>query len=200
MKYLVFLAAMLACAVPASAQFPNSCYNCFSDGTRLYCQLLAPSGGSSCEQPSPTVCTLSGVCGGGPGGCFLMGTLVPTDRGLEAIEALSVGSVVRSVDQDGRAVSAKVVRTHRSIECGYYVINDALRVTGTHPFFVDGQWVEAANLKVGDMLLGPSGRVEIASIEKKDGVVRAYNITVDGPHTFLAGGVLVHNKPPDPNN
>jgi intein/homing endonuclease len=129
-----------------------------------------------------------------------MGTLVPTDQGLLAIEALSVGSVVRSLDPSGNAISAKVVETHKSIECGYYVINGSLRVTGTHPFFVDGQWIEVAELEVGDTLLGHSGPIKIASLERMDGVVRAYNITVDGSHTFLAGGVLVHNKPPGPGN
>ncbi len=93
-----------------------------------------------------------------------------------------------------------MARTFKSIECGYYVINGTLRVTGTHPFFVDGQWVKAAQLKVGDELVGVDGPVAIASLTKMDGVMRAYNISVDGSHTFLAGGVLVHNKGPNPNN
>jgi hypothetical protein len=97
-----------------------------------------------------------------------MGTLVPTDQGLLAIEALSVGSVVRSLDPSGNAISSKVVETHKSIECGYYVINGSLRVTGTHPFFVDGQWIEVAELEVGDTLLGHSGPIKIASLERDD--------------------------------
>jgi intein/homing endonuclease len=37
--------------------------------------------------------------------------------------------------------------------------------------------------------------IVIASIEKiANHAVRAYNIEVDGSHTFFANGVLVHNK------
>jgi len=71
-----------------------------------------------------------------------------------------------------------------------------LKVTLEHPFFVDNEWVEAGELEVGDVLKTSDGRKAIiTSIEKVVDDVEVYNLHVDGPETYYANDVLVHNKP-----
>lgn len=45
--------------------------------------------------------------------------------------------------------------------------------------------------------------VKIASLTPSDSLVPVYNLTIDGPHTYLANGIHVHNKqrilPPTPS-
>jgi hypothetical protein len=182
-------------ATPAQGQIPTgNCYNCYSDGVRLYCALLQPSGGETCRQPNAQTCILVGACG--LGGCFLAGTPVETEHGTRAIETLAVGDKVIGA-AEGEIHRGTVTHIFRSIELGYYVINGEVRVTGTHPFLTERGWVVASELCVGDRLQGPNGEaVVVESIGNVARAVRAYNITVDGDHTFFAGGLLVHNKPP----
>ena len=46
------------------------------------------------------------------------------------------------------------------------ILAGELRVTQEHPFFVDGVWVQASDLQVGDELMTSSGqKVRIISIE-----------------------------------
>jgi intein/homing endonuclease len=132
-------------------------------------------------------------------GCFLGGVLVETADGYAPIEALSVGDKVISRLEDGSVETRVVTHTYRQIGCSYYVINHELKVTGAHPFMVDDTWVNAEHLVVGDRLVGRDGKtVLVATIERIDRAVRAYNIEVAGPHTFFVEGVLVHNKLPNP--
>jgi hypothetical protein len=64
---------------------------------------------------------------------------------------------------------------------------------------LDSSGVEAKDLEPGDLLRDRLGRsIAIASIEWIDKGVRVQNVDVLSPHTFFAGGYLVHNKDPDP--
>jgi intein/homing endonuclease len=120
-------------------------------------------------------------------------------HGLEAIEDIQVGEKVLSATEDGELVWGVVSRTYRVIQYEYYLINGAIKVTGTHPFEVGEHWVNVEELVVGDELSGMGGTpVLVETIEKIDFGVRAYNLEVDGTHTFFVDGVLVHNKEPDP--
>ena len=129
------------------------------------------------------------------GGCFLAGTSVLTNKGLLPIEALGVGDQVLSLAENGSAKWTLVERTYKALRLGYYVINENLRVTGDHPFYIDQRWTTAAELSVGDFLVNSSGdEVKIASLEWVESGVRVFNIDVLAPDTFYAGGYLVHNK------
>ena len=80
-------------------------------------------------------------------------------------------------------------------------------VTREHPFYNSerDQWIEAKNLKEGDLLLEwckkPKDQSEnvqkITQIETihHSTPVKVYTLTVEGPeHNYFAQGVLVHNK------
>jgi prepilin-type N-terminal cleavage/methylation domain-containing protein/prepilin-type processing-associated H-X9-DG protein len=56
------------------------------------------------------------------------------------------------------------------------------------------EWKEAGLLKLGDKLLTSKDKLEpITSIEKVNETVTVYNMEVNPYHTFIAGGVVVHN-------
>ena len=77
-----------------------------------------------------------------------------------------------------------------------------LKVTLEHPFFVDGEWIKAEDLKEGDLLTTINGKkARIISIERvhSNKSVSVYNIKVNETETYFVsdeglGGVLVHNK------
>jgi intein/homing endonuclease len=123
--------------------------------------------------------------------------LIETPTGPVGIENLHAGDLVACTDRGG--LDACVVQeAHRSVAQGYYVINSAIRVTGTHPVRVSGGWRRVADLAVGDTIVGREGMVAVESVVWHDKLVIVYNLTVGGHHTFFAQGILVHNKPPNP--
>jgi RHS repeat-associated protein len=72
-----------------------------------------------------------------------------------------------------------------------------LGVTGAHPLWsVDrGMWVAAAELEVGERLLGLRGPARLLGRTLRPDVEPVYNIEVDGDHCYRVGrqGLLVHN-------
>lgn len=59
-----------------------------------------------------------------------------------------------------------------------------------------GRWVEARDLRVGDVLYTTSGRTEtVSAVAIRHEVVTVYNLTVATHHTYSVGtgGILVHN-------
>jgi RHS repeat-associated protein len=70
--------------------------------------------------------------------------------------------------------------------------------TDGHPFWVEsrGEWVDAIDLRSGDVVVTANGaRLTVASLGISEQDLTAYNLTVEGLHTYYAGGdsVLVHN-------
>lgn len=195
---LGLLVLLMVCATPCSA-----CYFCSLGGSCYQC-LNEPEvdGGTSCTVSCES-CTVSGLCYSevGGGGCFLAGTLLATPLGAVAIETIKVGDLLLSQDETGQPRIGAVTDTHKTETHAYLVLNGTLQVTATHPFFVDGEWIEAGDLKVGDILTNRDGsQVSIASIARVNKGVRVYNVTVDDAHTFFANNILVHNKPPKPGS
>ena len=73
-----------------------------------------------------------------------------------------------------------------------------LRTTDDHPFWVGkDEYVNVRNLKVGDMLVqlidGALRYVQIKDIRKNMGIETTYNLSVNAPNTYVAGGIVVHN-------
>jgi hypothetical protein len=162
--------------------------------------------------------------GGGGGGCFVGGTPVTmADGSTKPIESLKVGDSVLAYDVKNKVAVAAPV-THAIVHqdwkdrAGTVLINGRLRATGNHPFFANGRWVRADQLKVGDTLIragaGTDGLaltqangkraaaaakaagvapIQVKSVKSLPGVDTVYNVEVGIHHDFFSGGVLVHN-------
>ncbi len=136
------------------------------------------------------------------GGCFLAGTAIATPAGSMPVESVSPGDLVSAFNSDGRVVSAAVAEVYGVQRDYYYYIVTAygsVNVTAEHPFYVgNNHFVEAQELKAGDSIYVRDGvsltPATVLSITRVNQPVTAYNLRVDGQHTFFANGFAVHNK------
>mgnify|MGYP006274710403 CR=1 FL=1 len=136
--------------------------------------------------------------GGGGDGCFLGHTLVRTPDGLRAIETLQPGDQVVSFDDQGELHHAKVLKVH--VHEGERVVRYRLWggavLDATPNHWVLNQFnafVEIGTLGADDCLVDENGHLR-PIVERQDhGRGTVYNLTVEGHHTFIAGGIRVHN-------
>jgi len=118
--------------------------------------------------------------------CFLAGTQIEMSDGtLKNIEDIKVGDSVKSYDESsGMWKTGTVTKLfHHSPEemTDYYlVINDDLCVTPNHPIMVDGEWISAGELEIGDVYDGNT----ITSIKQVHNRVPTYNFEVEPYHTY----------------
>lgn len=133
----------------------------------------------------------------GFGTCFLAGTGISyADGTVRPIESVKEGDLVLSFDERSKGMSTgKVVKTFKHEAPEHLVINGFLKVTPEHPVWNAGKFVEIGQLKVGDELLTAGGQVlKISSIEKRQAKAEVFNFEVEKLHTYVAGGIVVHNK------
>lgn len=132
--------------------------------------------------------------------CVAAGTLVAAAAGPVPIERVRVGDRVWGFDPDTGArvlTTVRIVWPARAAET--LVFGGTLRVTGTHPLFANGKWTAAADVRPADELLAADGsHVPAGEPRRVAGEIAVFDLTVDEPHTFFAGGFLVHNKKPSP--
>ena len=113
---------------------------------------------------------------------------------------------------ESELVSAKIINMFFDFADTYFLINDEIKVTGEHPFFVkipDGfylsttgqnseefwAWEYVRNLEVGQVMYDKDmNEVPIDSIEEIEEEIEIVNIDVDTNNTYFAEGILVHNK------
>jgi hypothetical protein len=135
--------------------------------------------------------------------CFLAGTqIVMADESYKNIEDIKVGDFVKSYNEKNQRIEDKQVTHilhHTPGEMGdyYLVINNQLRVTPNHRFYVEGDWIFADELKIGDSLFYPSTDYAVYSIEKIFERTYTYNFEVEGHHNYFVAmestDILVHN-------
>jgi len=171
--------------------YPSSCWS-WSVGT---CQNGVAPYHFTCSDGN----SLSSTCGcGGGSGCFLAGTEISlADGSTKPIESIEAGDVILAWDEESGEMKPDAVRAvHDPISAeSYLIVNDLLRLTGTHPMLSDGEWVKAGELKVGDHLTAADGSVvTIESIQTVPGPVTVYNFEVNPYGTYVANGIVVHNK------
>ena len=150
--------------------------------------------------------------------CFLAGTQVAmADNTYKNIEDVMVGDLVKSrYELINKVLPARVIKIyhHLSDEMGdyYLIINKNLQVTPNHPLFINGKWMTAGDVKIGDRLLGIIGNsIAISSIDKIYQKMPTYNIEVITPefiqmdhqqsgsqflraHTYFVNGVEVSGQ------
>ena len=132
----------------------------------------------------------------GDSGCFIAGTKIQLPNGIKYIEDIEVGDMVKSFDVGtSSVVNSKVTETFAHSDRYYMILNGNIKTTSVHPFYSDGDWIEAGDLSIGDKILHVDGLEHtIETIELSDESVTVYNFEVDGTHNYFAEGYLVHNK------
>jgi len=135
---------------------------------------------------------------GGGGGCFLGHTLVRTPSGEQRIDELKPGDQVLSFDDRGAIKAATVLKVHehegeRVIR---YTLWGGAVLDATPNHWVLNQFnafVEIDTLGADDCLVDENNHLRpiVDKAEFCTGTV--YNLTVEGHHTFIAGGIRVHN-------
>ncbi len=132
--------------------------------------------------------------------CFVGSTPISTPRGDVAIESLRRGDVVLALDGATNTLGTVHVTHSKALDradIGSVRLGSGvtLEVTKDHPFFLsDGSLVRAGELALGDELISATGdAVRVESVGSFDQYGRVYDLSVDGPHDYFAGGVLVHN-------
>ena len=140
-------------------------------------------------------------------------TLVKTADGYKAIARIRVGDRVFAKDEASEKTGYKPVTAQYGNpyqETVYIEVSDGLGKIQTlvsnriHPFYSDGKWIKAEDLKAGNRLSSESGAEQtVQSITVKPEPLQAYNLTVADWHTYFVKGdkaetegVWVHNACP----
>jgi len=135
------------------------------------------------------------------GGCFPAGTMIKTPKGEAPIDRLRAGDTIIAVDKNGQPVTARIIETHATksplqiIKTGHGL----LKTTQEHPLaLASGGFRPAGELSIGDRILtwnDTQCTADSVTDKSYTGMPETvYNLTVDWPHTFVADGVIVHNK------
>ena len=140
-------------------------------------------------------------------------TLVKTADGYKAIARIRVGDRVFAKDEASGETGYKPVTAQYGNpyqETVYIEVSDGLGKIQTlvsnriHPFYSDGKWIKAEDLKAGSRLFAENGAEQtVQSVTVKQEPLQAYNLTVADWHTYFVKGdkaetegVWVHNECP----
>jgi hypothetical protein len=131
------------------------------------------------------------------GGCFLGETPITTINGLKRIRFLHAGDRIISFNEEtGKKEVAVIGKVDVLKAHEYFVINNSIKTTASHPFYTTQGIKNVDSLRMNDYLVGENGRaIEIHSIVRINTKVVVYNLINVSPHNnYYAAGVLVHNK------
>ncbi|WP_432087343.1 DddA-like double-stranded DNA deaminase toxin [Streptomyces sp. bgisy095] len=143
---------------------------------------------------------------GAAGHSFPAGTnVLMADGTSQPIEQIRTGDRVIATepitDETGPRIVTRTIHTPDDRNFTDVTLTDGSALTSTshHPYWSEGDqgWKDAADLKAGDTLQTPQGTATIASTRDWRGLQDAYDLTVEGLHTYYVSTgtshVLVHN-------
>ena len=168
--------------------------------------------------PSCTICGYTPPSGSssGSGGCFAAGTkILMADGSTKNIEEIKLGEEVMSYSTEANIMEAKPVLGF-FFKIGYnelirlYASNNTITdMTPGHPLYTNKGWqsldiemsmkehsVEVTLLDENSIIKGYDGDIEIIDIQKftTSSNYVVYCLSVADNNTFIANGMLVHNK------
>jgi superfamily II DNA or RNA helicase len=134
--------------------------------------------------------------------CFPAGTMIDTPDGPKRIEHIQVGDTVTAFDEitggfEPRQVTGlfKNPMPREMVAVGTRA--GVVRCTLNHPFWVEMRgWVEAKDLRFNDRVHYKGRFRYVDHLEQYDSTTRpgsVYNFEVEGLHTYIANGFVVHN-------
>ncbi|MGL4424338.1 MAG: polymorphic toxin-type HINT domain-containing protein, partial [Gemmataceae bacterium] len=125
--------------------------------------------------------------------CFAAGTPLLVPGGSRNIEDIRVGDLVLSRDEHDAngEVQYKVVEEVFQRFSSIWELRaggQLILTTGEHPFFRDGEWVAAQDLRVGDRLLCQDGStITVEGNRPTDSWQPVYNLRIADWHTYFVG-------------
>lgn len=133
--------------------------------------------------------------------CFPAGTKVHTQKGLANIEDLFEGDFVLTFNEETKQQEYKpILKKHERFTLQMLSIElptgEFVRVTPEHRFYCNEEWIEARDLKPGDLLHLKGGHyTTIISIETLPHYEKVYNFDIEGNENYYVteDGILVHN-------
>lgn len=131
------------------------------------------------------------------GGCFLGDTPITTVHGSKQIRNIRAGDRVISFNEKtGEKETAVIGKVDVLKAYEYFVINNLIKATASHPFYTTQGIKSVDCLRMNDYLVGENGKaIEIHSIVRVNTKAIVYNlIDVSPNNNYYAAGVLVHNK------
>ncbi|MBI4015539.1 MAG: TIM44-like domain-containing protein [Candidatus Aenigmarchaeota archaeon] len=135
------------------------------------------------------------------GGCFLPGTEISTVSGPVNIETLKKGDKIYSFDENRNVKESAVKTIYKVHRDGYFSLKtktSEVNATAEHPFLTNTGYKEVQELKTGETIyILKNGRLVGEKIIFNNFIPEptvAYNLEVDGEHTFFANSFAVHNK------
>jgi len=139
----------------------------------------------------------------GGGGCFVAGTKIHTPFGYKNIEDIKIGDLVFCFDKNLSIKTSKVENTfiHQNEKIIDIFFKDKkIRTTPNHPFLnQNNEFIEIGNFTKTDLIIDRFGeKIKIDNVEIIDNSYTVYNFEVETYHTYIAEGILVHNKGPPP--
>lgn len=132
--------------------------------------------------------------------CFIAGTEITLGDGdVKHIEDIVAGEKVLTFNDESKENVVESVGDvkSRTVDSTLTLSFDSVSITCTaeHPFYVNGKYINAADLKVGDVCKTVEGETTLKSVEVNDSSVEVFNLhSVGDNHNFYANGILVHNK------
>lgn len=142
---------------------------------------------------------LYAIAGAGGGGCFRKGTPVQLQHGKTIpIEELKVGDEILSFDEKGNIHLARVTKTHYHadpqpiLRVKYW--GGVVEVTPNHWVLNEyNAFSEVGRMTIHDCFVDGMGLLRPIIDAELIGHEPVYNLTVEPHHTFIAGGIRVHN-------
>ncbi|WP_419725664.1 polymorphic toxin-type HINT domain-containing protein [Terrisporobacter petrolearius] len=135
--------------------------------------------------------------------CFVSGTLVSTEDGLNPIEDIKEGDLVWSQNPGTDEIKLKKVvqlfKNKTDTILRIKVAGEIIEATEQHVFYIDNVgWIPANMIEEGDVVVLQSGeRAIVEDIDKivYDEPITVYNFEVEDFHTYFVSNasVLVHN-------
>lgn len=162
------------------------------------------SGGGSSDSGGGTSTGGSGAgsSGGGDsdgGGCVDPAVLVlMADMTSKPAGQLAVGDVLYAMHEINLTFGAYAVSYAAILQQPKLLISfdgkDPILVSASHKFFTPHKtWAKASDLKVGDVVAGLLGSHSILAIDPA-GLGDVVKLTVEDAHTYIAAGLISHNK------
>ena len=141
-----------------------------------------------------------------PQGCFIAGTIVLTVKTTKPIEQIKVGDTVWAYSAKKHIWKQQVVLNTwvRQVNMLVKILTntDTIYTTTEHPFYVNGKWVNANKLNVGNSLTSFNGYKQRINriLNIADTNVTVYNFRVANYNSYCVGiaNLLVHNASAKP--